>query len=245
MTRHHRKQVQAAIESIREFYEIGSKLPSRETHADVYGKGIIDAEAKRIGLNPDTLRKARHFADPVKGYTREELDDLCQLIDQVQSDQDEQSAVFGRTHLIRLLSVKPKHRRAAIQRKAIQKKWSFAELEREIARCFGTRRAGGRRRRIPADIAGLLTQLEKMCESWRRWLEEVLGNPVNGKLEHPAVEDVPKEIVTLIVAVKKNLHSLQEKAIGELAKKQPGRAVRGALRKEEPEKQSRGGAKAK
>ena len=47
--------------------------------------------------------------------------------------------------------------------------WSNSRLEAEIAREFGPRRAGGRRRKVPADKADVLVQLEQMCTTWARW----------------------------------------------------------------------------
>ena len=76
--------------------------------------------------------------------------------------------VFGRTHVLRILSV-PKRGRKGLQAAAIRGAWSTAELEAEIAARYGSRKDGGRRRRIPADTPGLLAQVEGQCEAWRRW----------------------------------------------------------------------------
>jgi hypothetical protein len=135
-------KVKVAIKKIREFYALGQEIPPKPSHKQTYHQGVIRAEAQRRHINEDTLRKARMFTDPVEGYSRQELNELCRLIREVQSGQDERRAIFGKTHLIRLLSVRPKRRRAALQKLAIKKGLSSAELEAEIAQRGG--RAGGR-----------------------------------------------------------------------------------------------------
>ena len=91
----------------------------------------------------------------------------------------------------------------------------------------------------------LLAQIEGMCESWRRWTEQAFGDQQKGMNEHSALDDLSEDLVALIVAAGKKLHLLQQRVISELGEKQPGRAVRVALRAEDPEKQSRSRAKAK
>src|SRR6185436_18409035 len=104
---------------------------------------------QRWDVNPDTLRKARQFADPVEGYTAKELKELCVLIDQVQSCQDPRLPLFTKTHVIRLLSVRSRTQRKHLQQKAVRQAWSIAQLKGEIAKRYGTRREGGRRRYLP------------------------------------------------------------------------------------------------
>jgi len=171
------EKVEAAITKIRAFHELGQHLPPRQGHRDVYGRGIIDGEAERLHVSPDTLRKARVFADRVEGYTRKELNELCRLIQKVQPGQDEALAILERSHLVRLLSVRSKVKRAALQEECIRSGWSTAELDTEIAKRFGTRRAGGRRRKIPLDLTDFLIQMELNCEQWRRWKEELSRDP--------------------------------------------------------------------
>ena len=93
---------------------------------------------------------------------------LKRVITEVQPDQDDGYAVFTRTHVIRLLSVEALP--CASSASAIRGGWSTAELEAQIAARYGTRRDGGRKRRFPGDALGLLAQLERLCETWRRWV---------------------------------------------------------------------------
>lgn len=170
MSQTRRQQVAAAVKAVRAFHEFGRSLPAKQSHRDGYRQGTVDAEAEKHGLNPDTVRKARQFADPERGYTVAELNALCRSIREVQEGQD--GPVFGRTHLIRLLSV-PKKQRAKVQASAIKNGWSTADLEAHIAAAFGRRRHGGRNRQVPPDLMGVLVQLEGLCESWRRWAAAV------------------------------------------------------------------------
>ena len=154
MARIRRQKVEEAVEAILDFFDLGRSLPRKLPHKEAYDQSIVDREAKRRGINPDTIRKARQFADAPTGYSEAEVQALCRLIREVQNDREVGEPVFGKTHLIRLLSV-PKRTRQALARRAIEKSWSVADLEAEIARRFGTRRQGGgarssRGRRPPA-----------------------------------------------------------------------------------------------
>jgi hypothetical protein len=218
--------VKAAVEKIREFYALGREIPPKLAHKQTYHQGVIRAEAQRRHINEDTLRKARQFADPVEGYTREELKELCDLIKRVQPEQDERKAIFRRTHVIRLLSVRSKRRRRALQREAILGGWSTAALEAEIAKRFGTRRHGGRRRRIPPDPGDLLVQLEAMCEGWRRWQTELSREVEEGEEGHASLADLPDTVRKEVEEAGRVLWRLHQAVVEALKDSQPGRAVR-------------------
>ncbi len=226
--------VEAAVAAIRGFHQIGLALPPRAAHREVYNRGIMDAEAERLGMNPDTVRKARVFAHPADGYTAAELDDLCLLITQTQSEQKDSLPVFSRTHVIRLLSV-PKHRRAALARRAGAKAWSTGELEQAIAARFGTRTEGGRRRRVPRDVLGLLVQLEAACERWGRWVAVVTppAQPAAREADSPTLDDLTPELrgkVRRLTNAMKRVHRL---VVDELVRRKKHRAVRRQFRAEE------------
>lgn len=225
MTQTRRTRVKAAIQEIRQFYAIGRSLPRKQSHQVAYGKGEMFTEAKRRRMNEDTARKARQFVDPDIGYTREELNDLCRTIKVVQSAQEDTWPVFRRTYLIRMLSV-PKCSRARLQREAITEGWSLAELEREITRRFGTRRHGGRRRRIPRGLAEFLAATETQCESWRRWRAELSRKAKSEEDRHVMLGDLPRPMQTLIVTVSDQVERLRQAAVKELTRLQPGREVR-------------------
>lgn len=231
MSQTRRALVASAVKNVRAFHELGRSLPAKEPHRDGYGQGTVATEAERHGLNPDTIRKARQFADPLSGYTVAEVNELCRTIRDVQADQD--GPVFGRTHLIRLLSV-PKKERGKVQQSAIENGWSTAELEAHIATRFGSRRDGGRKRRVPADVLGVLAQLEGLCEGWRRWAEAVVGG--DGDAPHRPIRkrvELPTELLESVLAATKAIADLHDEVHRELQTRRPRRAVRKRFRAEE------------
>ena len=123
----------------------------------------------------------------------------------------------------------PKKRRKALQKECIEEDWSTAELEREIAKRYGTRRAGGRRRTIPPDLTDFLVQLEGMCEEWRRWKEELSRDPAGVTEEHVFLTDLPDDLRTQIRAVSKRIRTLHRAVSEKLNQVQPDREIRGVL----------------
>ncbi|QDU21796.1 hypothetical protein [Urbifossiella limnaea] len=232
MTTARTAKVMAAVKAIKDFHALGRSVPKKQAQKEAYAQGTVDAEAQKHGVNPDTVRKARQFADPVGGYTPAEVNDLCRLITAEQPHQDDERSVFGRTHLIRLLSVKKQYR-AGLQEAAVRGGWSTGELEAQIAARYGSRRDGGRRRRLPADALGLLTQVERLCEGWRRWVALVSANPEQqvGKTKGPSMNDLPPRVRRLVGEAGAALAKLHEAATEELKARRPGRAVRHQFRK--------------
>lgn len=230
MSQTRRQQVAAAVKAVRAFHELGRSLPAKASHKDGYGQGTVTAEAEKHSLNPDTVRKARQFADPVSGYTVAEVNALCRSIRDVQEEQD--GAVFGRTHLIRLLSV-PKKQRAKVQAAAIENGWSTAELEAHIATRFGSRRDGGRKRRVPTDLPGVLVQLEGLCEGWRRWAEAAVGDESDDRdRQFRKRVELPTGLLESVLAATKAIADLHDEVNGELQTRRPFRAVRKRFRAE-------------
>jgi hypothetical protein len=192
-----REKVKTAVASIKALHKLGQALPKKTNHKDTYDKGTVDAAAKKHNVNSDTVRKARQFADPANGYDQAELKELCELIRTIQDKQDDKWPVFGHTHIIRMQSV-PKKDRPDLQRKAIIEAWSCKRLEDEIATRYGSRRDGGRKRRVPQDANGLLTQIEGMCETWERWLKTV--EPPENNEPNPNSKTVPNALLTSLSA---------------------------------------------
>lgn len=236
MSRARKAKVAAAVKAIRDFHALGRSLPRKQAHRDAYKQRTIGTEAKKRGLNPDTARKARQFADPAAGYTTAEVRALCQLIRGVQPGQGDECAVFGRTHLIRLLSV-TKHRRAGLQAAAVRGGWSTAELEAQIAARYGSRRDGGRRRRLPSDVLGLLAQVERLCESWRRWVALVTPAAAGqaSKAAAPSLDGLPADVRRRVRDADAAMAKLHVAATEELTARRPGRTVRHQFREAEGE----------
>ncbi len=238
MSTSRRAKVAAAVKGIREFYEIGRSVPAQRPHREVYGEGIIQEEALRRGMNPDTVGKARQFADRANGYTPAEVNELCRLIRDTQTGQDESLAVFSRTHVIRLLTV-PKRLRSGIQKEAVTKGWSTAELERKIATLFGTRAAGGRRRRVPKDVLGKLVQVEGMCETWARWAAVVQRQRAAPTSRSRPPADVPPQVQRLADSATAAIEALHRQVLAELSKLRSSRVPRSRFAEEGVEEPKR------
>lgn len=231
--------VQEAIESIKQFHSIGSKIPKKTSHKDAYASGVIDAVAEKYKLNPDTARKARHFADPIAGYSAAELSKLCALVQKLQKDQDDGKPVFGRTHVMRMLSV-PKSERESLQREAMEGAWSLAMLEEKIAERYGTRGDGGRPRRVASGGDTLLTQLDNMCESWRRWHQAVepdehsdpsqSGTDTTEEPTCAKLTDLPQNVRAHVRAALAAITTLHATVTKELARLHPDRSLRQQFR---------------
>jgi hypothetical protein len=138
-------------------------------------------------------------------------------------------AIFERCHLVRILSV-PRRKRAALQKESIRKGWSLATLERIIAMRFGTRREGGRRRSVPDDLPSFLVQAEKLCEIWRRWVEELSRDPDEFDEKHILLADLPLKLRKQIKAISGQVWQLHQDVAKELIQLQPHREARGVLR---------------
>lgn len=190
-----------AIQEIEDFYEVGNDplLTGR-----AYGQRRIAKLADDLKMNEDTLRKARAFADKLHGYSRH---DLRRLIDYLKSHQyRDVKWKFGRTHIIRLISVpKSQDRRDSLQRKVIDNEWTCSQLDDEIRRLYPARKSGGRRRRVPTDASGLLVQVEHECDRWKRWCAS-LRTESKGKVPADAL---PVEVHSKLGQIEKLVKKLQ------------------------------------
>lgn len=146
-----------------------------------------------------------------------------------QAHADPAQAIFGKTHIIRLVAVRKKQR-AELQRRAIENLWSTKRLEAEIRKSFGSRRDGGRRPRIASDKEGLYTQLEKMCEHWRRWIDEFSKKPPDSSRRQIWLHDLPVPHRKQLKQAGKFLRILQEDVSRELQILRPSREARAPFR---------------
>jgi hypothetical protein len=197
------EEVGRAVAKIREFYKTGqegskkvrlegSKKTEPENVKKTGPEGSKGESGRAVTTKPDgedstksqavyeRLRQARQFADPEKGgYTPQELDELC-------ASCERNKFAAGTTHVVRLLTV-PRTDRAALQERVLQDRWSTATLDHEIAKRYGTRRAGGRRRQVTTERTDLLVQLEQQCETWRRWNASLRRVPDKGTVPASAL----------------------------------------------------------
>lgn len=208
-------EVQAALRRVRKFYDLGCKSLERSPGRMQYG--MMRDEASHFGLSEELLRKARQFADPEQGYTKDELRVIFAKCSKA-------GFPLGTTHVIRWLTI-PKRRRARIERLTITERWNLSRLEAEIALEFGSRKAGGRRRRIPADSLGILIQLEGLCDAWRRWCES-LGRDPDDKEKQRTDRDLPASVRRRLSVATKGVAELQGVVTAEIQRQKPNRTSR-------------------
>lgn len=155
------EEVSTAIREIRAYHEQGRQSLRDLRQRGGYGVRAIDEQAERLGWTPTKMRKARQFAHRQQGYTRERLNELCRLL-------REHRPVFGVSHVGLLVTV-DWPAREQLQRECIEGNWSKSELQAEVTRCYGLRRQGGRKKRVPSDPAQTLAQLDQEAKKWERW----------------------------------------------------------------------------
>lgn len=224
-------EVRTALRRVRSFYELGCKSLKSKPGRMEYGS--MKEEASRFGLSEELLRKARQFADPDHGYTLQELNAILSQCRDLVVEGNKVGFALGTTHVIRWLSV-PNRRRARIERLTIAERWTLSRLESEIAKEFGSRRAGGRRRKIPANSLDALVQLEAICNEWRRWYESLHRDlSAEGKRKTKTTEkakitpsDLPEPVRKLLPIVTKTFAELQAMVSEEIRKAKPSRLSR-------------------
>jgi hypothetical protein len=197
-----REEVAEAVRQIKAYYAHGTQsleeLPGRGGYRD----RAIAAQAKRLGWAETKLRKARQFADPVQGYSRGRLKELFSLL-------REHRPVFGVCHVGVLVSASWAAGRAGLQRRCILENWGKARLEAEVKARLGTRRVGGRRRRVADDPALALVQLGEMGDSWLRWYDAAQEPRGNGHTKS-VLDRLPKPIRGEVRKVTTAMHRLRE-----------------------------------
>ena len=153
--------------SVRDFYELGTKIKARDIQV-----GSLSRNAIQDGLTPDKAMKANAFATR---YTRNELEDLCR------SDQADKFQL-GIGH-VRRLSCLPadtpeqKQRRWELQRQAEENHWTAERLGQEIQRIRGPRKKklGGRPFKRSSDRREVLGEFRLSVERFDRWLAQWIG----------------------------------------------------------------------
>ncbi|MDB5340534.1 MAG: hypothetical protein JWN70_6153 [Planctomycetaceae bacterium] len=195
-------EVKQAIAKVREFYRLGQGAPTGRNH----GQNLIASHAKKVGLNEDTMRKARVFANPVLGYGQEELNGLIdQLETHVYSDNGWQ---FGRTHIVRLISIKDREGRKTLQDEVIDRELTCSELERLIRQRYGARKRAGRRRYLPRRRGELLSEIDHECDRWSRWWQTLKRIDEDTS----RFDQLPKGVQAKLREVAKAIEELQKSA---------------------------------
>jgi hypothetical protein len=161
-------EARRAAGSLRAFWKAGQKSLARlaklrKKNPDAYRRGAKkaaqEAEAKKCGLNPDTLLKAWRVAEE---YEEADIEALCELV-------EKHAARFGRTHLLRLLAVGDRARRDALAKEAVEGRWGLTRLEAAILGRRERKLGVGRKPRVAEDEGERLAVLEGLCLRWTRW----------------------------------------------------------------------------
>jgi hypothetical protein len=127
--------------------------------SQTYGKQRIQALAELIGRPPDSIYRARKFAQL---YTAAEARDLEGRLSWV--------------HLIDLLALQHERYRREFQRECLAKGWTSRQLKREIRVRLGRQRSrgqGGRPPRRPTTELEALNQLDEMLTTLLRWFDNL------------------------------------------------------------------------
>ena len=140
-----------------------------------------------LGLNRETLAKARTFAAPERGgFSDEEFEELC-------DDCCQGGFALSQSHAIRLLRVPEKKERRKLQLLAIKHRWTKSMLEDAILARKSRRSRGGRRLRIPGSRVQLLLQIEGLCESWARWHGAITNVDKKRPKRHGRPAELPQD----------------------------------------------------
>jgi hypothetical protein len=228
MSKARRDQVKAAVAAINAFHATGRRLRAQLGRGNASNEVSRKAESGGYLSREEMDRKARQFADPDVGYSPVQLANLRRLIRKTQPDQDYTLSIFSRSHVVRLLSVQWP-RRTRLQRLAVEHGWSLRLLNEEIAADHGTRRQGGRYRRLPDERARLLGVLERECDRWRRMRAALNRKPEYGR-EPASLAGLPIALVQLVDFASKAIGDLQEAVDKALKRLHPNRVQRMATR---------------
>ena len=210
--------VQAAIDQLREFHRLGKQITAeygKEVHrrriAKQRGRAepatrIMDAISSRFGLPVHVVRALRKFAnvDDERGYTDDELDDLCSLC-------KKHGRIIGLSQVRHLLAIEDKDERARFQTRMIREKWTNSRTTAELIRMYGWRRRGGREPAIPQDVDGVLIQTLSLTTTWRRWFDLFSGRrlPSGKKQLKVKLTDLGPDLQTRLKAVDDAIQSLE------------------------------------
>ena len=150
--------------------------------------------------NDDSARKVRQFVDPKQGYSNKDLKRLIGLC-------RKHERALGFTFVVKLLSVSKEHGvRRDLESELIENGWSMQRFKQELLSRFGRRRRGGKRRHVPSDVAGMLSQLDQMSLSWLKWTQRAFEKDAG---EKSLIYSLPQDIRESVTRVEGELRELQ------------------------------------
>ena len=122
-----RDEVDEAVRQIRAYPKQGRQSLQHLPGRALYGASQIKELGDELDWADTRLRKARQFADPVEGYSRDRLNELCRLL-------REHRLVFGLSHVGVPVTV-PWPQRGQIQRLCVE----TSGFSLQVGRGRGTR----------------------------------------------------------------------------------------------------------
>lgn len=203
-------KVQQGIDEVRDFYRIGRESLDESRDGSDYNN-MLAAEARKKGMSLDKLCKARQFANLYKPSQLKKLLAGCQ----------KHGRVIGISYVIGFLQVDNYPARQLLQEQFIEKGMSTTAIKNAIRIRQAKRGSGGRPPKLATDASGLLVQITKMCEQWRRWHAELIRPKANKK--QPLEELLPAKIQDQLKQAVKNLAELGQRVDDELNRTNPGR----------------------
>lgn len=204
--------VQKSIQRLRAEYAKGMRI-GREYPMNTPLTNRDDPEAepwRKLGFgNINTFRQLRHVADPKRGFTPKELEDLIGLALAC-------NYPLGITHLFITVTIPKKGgQRLRFLREMIRKERSVAEIKKEIRARFGRRAHGGRKPQLAKDLPGLLAQFDVMATALIRW-NEACRETVLG--DSRIIDQLPKGVRGQLNELLPAILSLRDTVGHELAK---------------------------
>ncbi|MDA7932407.1 hypothetical protein N9B53_01160 [Mariniblastus sp.] len=155
-----KRQIEQVIAKIEARYAMGKQI--LRDCGPVSPHGQITRLAAENNISRDMAQKVRAMADPLKGYTKLELNAWFREF---------RKAEFALTisHFVKLISVPRGRTRDSLTRNAIRYRWSSHRLQAEIISKQGRRQVGGRRPKLVTGT-NFERELSQTLWSWSRWL---------------------------------------------------------------------------
>ena len=156
------RQVKESIRRLKETYAKAKK--SRAELKSSKGTVTLDEQAAKYKTNHDYIAQMSRFADPKRGFTAGELQQLCRW-----------AAAYGRTvgfpFVIRVMTIHDKHERMRFLEKVFRNGTSLREVNALLMQRYGRRGQGGRHPRSLGNLSELLLGIERLTNSWNRLYE--------------------------------------------------------------------------
>lgn len=213
-----KKRVQEAVARLRSYYRMGQEALRKWRPGPGQRLRTLRTMASRQSVSDDQVRTALRLVDPDRGYTSEELDDLCRRIN---SAANRESIPIGVAHVIKLMSFPRGRQRARMERLVLEQGWNIRRLAVEIAGSHGARKSGGRRPHVAASTAGVMAQLAGLGTRWRRYIE-ALSRGASATGPRASLDDLPSRVRRQVQQVGVAIDALQEEITREMTRRQPG-----------------------